>query len=81
MEQYLSKNRMNRGLQKPLKTVFNGLTRLTLSCHRRATATMRQLTTSVALAINLKKAFKSKILSGGNSSIPISGKHCCVRRK
>ncbi|WP_133061267.1 hypothetical protein [Paraburkholderia hospita] len=81
MEEYLSKNRTNQGLQKPTETVFNGLTRLTSGCHRRATATMRQLTAPHPAHVEFKKAFKTKILSDVNPSIPFFGKHCCARRK
>ncbi|HWT39498.1 MAG TPA: hypothetical protein VN289_24660 [Paraburkholderia sp.] len=63
MEQYLSKNRMNRGLQKPMKTVFSGLTRLVSNCHRRATATMLQLTPAPPPAPISKKPLKAKYLA------------------
>jgi hypothetical protein len=81
MEEYLSKNRTNRRLQKPDGTVFNGLTRLNFSCHRRTIATIRRLTISCPDLADFKKPFKSKILSGVKSSVPFSGKHCCARRK
>ncbi|MEP9326942.1 hypothetical protein PPMP20_27985 [Paraburkholderia phymatum] len=81
MEQYLSKNRMNQALRTTAKTASGGLTRLNQRSYRRIVATMRQLTPSLAVTAKLEKTFKSKILISINPSIPLSGKHCCVRRK
>jgi hypothetical protein len=40
LEQYLSRNRMNRRLQSPMKTAFSGLSRKPTSHDRRITATI-----------------------------------------
>jgi hypothetical protein len=44
LEQYLSENRSNHGLQMPMKTPFSGLSRTQRSDHRRISATINLTT-------------------------------------
>jgi hypothetical protein len=77
LEQYLSRNRMNRRLQAPMKTAFSGLTRLTEDRLRRTSATIGHPERMKLDYANFEKSFKSRILKTPNLSIPIFGNYCC----